>query len=129
MDVFAADNVTILECVSLHCDLPPENAFNLLVAKNSFLRTVNIRIDIQNPLPEDFSDTTILERFHDIINCFMSSSSLQSLEIDVVIEYMFPHELSPAYFAPVCETVRTRYRHRRVDIRISREDFCCELRA
>lgn len=111
LDVFAAGAVTALESAAFWCGFPPKNAFNALVRKNKTLRKAHIVIN----MPEDTPDN-LGERVLEMATCFLNSPALQSLYIADGYDGKSPEDESPGCFDPVRELLRSKYRHRRVQV-------------
>lgn len=84
-----------------------------MVQKNKSLRVVQIIVNPPEDVPANF-----LERFIEMTSCFLLSPAVQSLEIVDSAEDESPEVESPGFFDPVRELLRTKYRHRRVQVAI-----------
>lgn len=119
MDAFASGGVATLRSIYVFGDFPAEGAFFSLVANNESLHHVDIAMDA---LPEKVEH--LVERVREIADCFMKAPALLALDIGNDIGYRWPEIVCSEFFKTAREMVRTKYRHRRVLMRICGRDFC-----
>lgn len=95
------------------CDFPPD-AFDDLVGANQSLGDVTIHF--YGDHPEKLREKSAMERFAEIIRCFMKSPAHHTLHIDYADDEHWPEDVSTEFFEPVLEMLDTLYRHRKVHI-------------
>lgn len=105
-----------LESIEVWSDFTPDEGYDALVANNKVLRDMGIHVFFMTDMieaDENEDDDIAMFMAFDITNSFMESPALQFLRIND------EDDESPLdYFEPVCEELRTTYRHRRVHVRI-----------
>lgn len=115
MSIFDSGFITTLESVVLWGGFPPENPFESLVKYNKSLHNIFIKIYGEY---ENMQENEPLLKVREMTSCFLSSPSIETLDINDWNAKIPPGVYSSGYFTPVKEILRTEYRHQRVEVRI-----------